>query len=255
MMPYRFSTLFAFLLVVFARPVLAQDADALVNETIEALGGIENIMAIETMKISGTVEMPSMDQEMEIRMERKRPMKTRSEVYVPSVGATITSAYDGETAWMINTMSGGGATEVTGPQAEQVMRNSEFDSPLIGYEQKGMTVEYAGEETVDGASTKKIKLTRPDSSVTTFFVDDETKLVTRMETEGQNPMTTQPATVVTTLTDYRDVGGYMMPFKMSVSVDDTEFQVITFDGVTVNQPIPDTRFAMPTAESKTGGNW
>ena len=238
-------------------PAHAQDdpaADALIDEMVEALGGVDTIMAIETMKVTGTVEMPSVNQEMDISIEKKRPNMTRSEVYVPSMGATITSAYDGETAWMVNPMSGGSATAVTGPQADQIKQNAEFDTPLIGYKEKGMTVEYLGEETMDGTAAKKVKLLRPDSSATVFFIDNKTKLATRMETEGQNPMTNQPATVATTLSDYRDVGGYMMPHKLTVSVDGSEFQVITFDNVTVNQPIPDTRFQMPTGET-SGDNW
>ena len=69
-----------------------------------------------------------------------------------------------------------------------------------------------------------------------------------MDGEGTDPMSGGRVKVQTYITDYRDVEGVRVPFAMEMLTNGRPFQTVTFETVTVNEPVADSLFAMPAYE-------
>ncbi len=216
----------------------------LIERYLAALGGLETLRSIESIQLTGEVEMPSVGMTMPITITNKRPAMSHVRVEIPAMGAEVIQAYDGETAWENNPM-GGGLQEMTGDQARNMKEQADLDGFLVDYEAKGYAVHYVGEEEVNGSNTKKLRVMRPDSSEVFVFLDAESFLQVKMEAEGANPMTGAKAKVETFMSDFREVDGMMVPFAMKVVMDGQVFQVITFKEVKTNVEVDDLIFMYP----------
>ena len=134
-------------LMVAAGPIQAMDADELIAKNIEATGGKEKIESIQSAKIIGKFMTQGM--EFPFSMTQKRPNLLRIEA--EAMGMTIVQAFDGTAGWSINPMMGS-----TDPQPMGDFENKSFemqadmDGGLMNYADKGYTVEYLGEEDVEG---------------------------------------------------------------------------------------------------------
>ncbi len=215
----------------------------LIESHIAALGGLEVIRSVESMQLTGEVEMPSVGMTMPMTITNKRPSKLHVRVEVPAMGAEVINAYDGETAWEINPQ--GVTQKMAGEQARDLKELADMDGFLVDYEAKGYAVHYVGEEEVNGSNTKKLRVMRPDSSEMFVFLDAESFLQVKIEAEGTNPMTGARAKKETFLMDYRDVDGMMIPFEMKVLMDGQVFQNITIKEVKTNVEVDDTIFMYP----------
>ncbi len=216
----------------------------LIESHIAAQGGLEVIRSVESMQMTGEFEMPSFGMTMPMTITLKRPSKVHVRVDVAAMGAEVINAYDGETAWENNPMQGG-IQKMADEQARDMKERADMDGLLVDYEAKGYVVHYVGEEEVNGSNTKKLRVMRPDSSEIIVFLDAESFLRVKTETEGTNPMTGARAKTETFMMDYRDVDGMMIPFEMKVVMDGQAFQNITFKEVKINVEVDDTIFLYP----------
>ena len=216
----------------------------LVDKSIEAQGGLEALQAIQSLKMTGSAALMGMD--LGLVFYQKRPNKLRVEVDVSAMGMEIVSGYDGETAWTINPMAGGGVQTVTGDEARSLRMQADIDGPLVGYEAKGTTLEYVGEEEIRGAAAHKLKVTTADAIEMFIYMDAASYLIIKQEAEGTNPTTGGKTTQNSYLTDYREVSGVLMPYRMEVVFGNNELtQDVTFTTIEVNQELDDALFAKP----------
>jgi outer membrane lipoprotein-sorting protein len=140
-------------------------------------------------------------------------------------------------------MMGSEAQEVTGPQAAATRDQAEFDSPLLDYRARGTRVELVGTEPGDSGSLYHLKLTTKNGLVEQFYLDSETAL--ERKTSVTLDQAGRQVTVVSELSDYREVDGLKIPFRVKQSIDGTPFTELTIDKVEVNVPIDDDIFRMP----------
>ena len=211
-------------------------------KNIEASGGLEAITAIQSIKMSGGVAVMGMD--LELTIYQKRPGKVRSEVNIPSMGMQIINAYDGETAWSINPMAGSGAQKVTGDQARGIIEQADMDGIFVGYEEKGISLEYLGEEEVRGKNTHKMRAVRADGTENVVYLDADTFLIAKTEGEGIDPTSGSKTSVETYTSDYRAVAGVQMPHALEIIMAGTN-QDVTITAIEANLEVDDAIFVMP----------
>lgn len=216
----------------------------IVDQHVAAIGGRETLRSVESLQMTGQVEMPSVGMTMPLTITQKRPSKVHVRVDVAAMGAEVVNAYDGETAWQSNPMQGG-TQKMTGEQARTIKEQADIDGFLVDYAAKGYGLEYVGAVEVKGAPAEKLQVTRPDSSQFFVFLDAASFLQVKVEAEGTNPMTGAKAKVETYMGDYRDVGGVQMPFELEVVIGGQPFQTITMSDVKLNVEVDDTIFAYP----------
>lgn len=232
------------LTVAFAPASHAQTIDEILAKHYEAQGGLARLQKIQTMRMSGKMTVgPGM--EAPITLEKKRPGMMRLDFTFS--GMTGTQAYDGTQGWQVMPFMGKKDPEALSPEdAKEVEQQADFDGPLVDWKAKGHAVELLGKESVEGADTWKIKLTRKSGQVEFYYIDTETFLILR-ETAKRTMRGTE-IDGESLFSDYKEVDGVMFPFSMtSGAVGSPQKQSMSFDKIEVDPAIDASRFRMPAA--------
>jgi outer membrane lipoprotein-sorting protein len=235
--------LIVFLLIFPAMSNMAQDADEIISNYLENTGGLDAWKELKTMKIKASFDQGGM--QLNAVIYRKEPDKSRTEIIVQ--GKTIVQAYDGQTGWLINPMTGSEDPQKMPAEMEEAMKDEKFESELIDYKEKGNTVELEGTEEVEGTETYKIKLTKKNGDVEYYFFDTE-YFVPIMERRAikVGPMKGQESE--TYISDYQEVDGLMLPFYIEVKANGQSMQKLTIEEYAMNEDLDDSLFNYPGEE-------
>ena len=229
------------LALLAAAPSFAQtpSADDLVAKNLAARGGQEKLQSLNTMKITGDVSFQGMD--MPMTLLTKRPNKMRQELTMQ--GQAMVQAFDGATVWVSNPMLGPGAQPIEGAQADALKTQALFDGPLVGYKERGDTLEVVGQAEVDGAKAWKLKLSRKDGRAMYILLDAETGLERQWSmTMEQNGLSMELDTIIG---DYQPVDGIQVARSMRTMMDGKPMGTVKITSVEHNVPIDDAVFVMP----------
>ena len=217
-------------------------AEELVAKNIQARGGLEKIKAVQSMRLTGTMRLG--EESLPTKLEIKRPAKTRWEFTLE--GQTAVQAYDGKTAWM--TMPFAGITEpqpMSASETADIELQADIDGPLVDAAAKGITIELAGRETIEGGlDAWRLTIKRKSGDTRDLYLDAKTYLqilaVTRRSVDGRD------VEIHSRIGDYRDVSGLMLPHSFEASAAGVpEVQSLKFEKIELNVPIDDSRFTMP----------
>ncbi len=223
-----------------------ETVDEVIAKNLEAKGGEEAWLAVETARMVGKMVMGGGAMEAPFTAEFKRPNKVRVEFVMQ--GMTAVQAYDGEVGWAIMPFLGKDKPEeMAEDQLKDIKEMAEFDGMLLNYKEKGHSVELLGTEEVDGTEAYKLQVTKASGDVVTLYLDAEYyvefKSVEKRDVQG-NEME-----IATVIGDYKEVDGLMFAHSMEVAMGGVPAaQVITFDSVELGIELPDDRFAMPQVE-------
>ena len=225
-----------------AAPAAAQTptADELVAKYLAARGGQDKIKAVNTARIAGNLSTQGMD--MALSVTTKRPNKMRQEIAMQ--GQKMIQAFDGVTVWGVNPMTGDTTPKtLDGPQADLIRTQSLFDGPLVGYKERGDTLEVVGPATVEGAKAWNLKLTRKDGKSMNIMLDAETGLERQWTTTmDQGGMTLE---IQTLMGDYQATDGLQVARSMKTMMGGQQVATLSFTSVEFNVPVDDAEFAMP----------
>ena len=233
---------------------MAMGLDEVIAKHIEARGGEQAWEAIQTMKMTGSYT--AFSQVSDFTLYRQRDHK----YLLDSLhnGKTVIVGYDDQTLWWDNHWIKPGARPVMGEaDVQALVRDVDFASPLFDYAERGFELEMLGETEFEGMPAIGIKLTRPDESVETWYLDPETYLEFARESPGSDFGTPMPAT--TFYDDFREVGGIKVPYLVETQWY-TRDRVMRVDKVELNVEIEDAMFAMPAPPgmgplTAMAGNW
>jgi len=234
--------------VLAAIPSLADDLtiEEIIASNLEAKGGEEAWKALETGKMTGTMQMgggAAGAMEMPFTVEFKKPHRIRLEFTMQ--GMTAVQAFDGEIGWAILPFLGKTeAEEMAEDQVKQLKNQADFEGSLVDYKEKGHTVELIGQEEVDGTPAYKLKVTRADGDVDYLYLDEEYFVEFKMESTRE--VQGNEVTISTVLGDYKEVDGLLFAHSMEMAFGGGEAQqVITIEKIELGIDIPDEKFAMP----------
>lgn len=228
--------------LLLAPVVQAQTLDEVLAKHYEAMGGLDKIKTLNSLRITGTVAVgPGMDAP--FTMERKRPGMSRMEFTLQ--GMTGIQAFDGEKTWSVMPFMGKKDPEVgSDEENKNAQDDADFDGTLVDWKAKGHVVELVGKESVEGADTFKLKVTKKNGNVEYQFLDAETYLLVKQEGKVKRRGTELDGE--TTFSDYKDVDGFMQPFSMESGAKGMpQKQRMTFTKIELNVPIENSRFAFP----------
>jgi outer membrane lipoprotein-sorting protein len=209
--------------------------DQLVAKNLQAKGGLEKMRAVQTIKETSRMVIQGMDATLTVYL--RRPNQLRQEIVVS--GKTIINAFDGTTAWLINPLTGSSdPTVVSGPMADVIKEQSDFDGPLVDYKTKGYKIELVGSETLNGKPVQHLKVTR-NQQVQHLYLDNVTGLEVKIVSESEVGQIEQE------LSDYRDVEGVKLPFSVRTVSNGTQMGQMTVESVQLNVKLDDALFKMP----------
>ncbi len=239
--------------LVLAAPLGAQStrtptADEIIARFIKTVGGAEKIQSIRTLRRVGKFTGDDGFEAVVIE-ESSRPNKVREEFSIQ--GMTGVNAYDGANGWKIDPFGGKKDPEsLSEEEMRSIVEDSDFDEPLINYQQKGNKVELVGMDQIEGTDVYKLKVTLKSGDTRYYYMDTDSYVPIKYETKRIIRGT--PQETETTLGDYKQVGGWFLPFSLETRQKGSSgSQKISFDKIEFNVPIDSTRYSRP--KPPTGG--
>jgi len=243
------ATSAALLLASFAL-AQAETADELVAKNLAARGGADKLAAIRSYVAKGEMRFPGDFRLAYTETRMRLDAKTGAVRIEASLqGLTVIQAYDGQNGWRVNPFEGRKDAERMGAdEARALADEALIDGALLAARAKGSTVDYLGREDVDGTDAYKLRVTEPDGTVLTYYLDPdvflEIKLIERRTVRGAEQETEYQ------FGDYERVAGVYFPFSIASgpkNSPDSDKQVITIASADANVEVGAALFAMPAA--------
>lgn len=237
--------LLAALGIALALPVAAQTTDEIVAKVLAARGGLEKAKAVQSQRITGTIYF-NPELYGPFVAEFKRPGKMHNELTIQN--RTVVRTFNGKDAgWVINPFVGKNSPEpLSADDLKDVRNESDFDGPLVDAKVKGIAIELAGTEKVEGKDAYILKVTHKDGQVSSYSFDAKTFLLVKWS--GIDNTNGQAVTRETFFHDYRDVGGLKFAFELVSDNPEAEVtQRIIVDKIELDPQIDDSRFEKPPA--------
>jgi len=220
----------------------AQTVDEIIAKNIQARGGMDKLKSVKSIRTTATMTMgPGM--EAPGVMVQKRPEMARLEFTIQ--GLTAVQAYDGSKAWQIMPFMGKKDPELmSADETKEMEETADLDGPLVDYKAKGNTVELLGKEKVEGTDAYKIKVTLKNGDVQTMYIDADSFLEIKEETQRMVRGTERD--FESSIGDYKEVDGIIFPFAVESGIKGTDQkQKITISKIELNVPADDSIFKMP----------
>lgn len=220
----------AFLLLLATATAGAEtpSLEQVLTRHVAALGGAEALAGVESVELSGTYV--AFSEEGTFTLRRARPSLYRFDYQM--LGADITEAYDGETAWKVHPLMDVSDPAPMNPDEKTaLLGDAEMFGPLASAAERGHRLTLKGLSDFDGTPAYEVHVRRADGGEETWFLDATTYLPV-----GRLSPTTdwgQPHPQKTFFDDWREVGGVKLPHYV-----ESEFfirhRVLTVDRVVVN---------------------
>lgn len=218
----------------------AQNVDEILNNYFENTGGVDNYRNLKTLQVKAVMDQGQM--QLNMKMIQKRGDKLRAEIDIQ--GKTIVQGYNGEVGWFINPMMGSETPQKMPAEMLEEMEQEKFESEFLDYKDKGHTVELEGKEEIEGTETYKIKLTKENGDVEYYFFDTE-YFVPIMQRAFVKSGPAKGQETETYISDYQEVGEFMMPFFIDTRMNGQSIMKMTIEGYTLNEEVDDSIFEMP----------
>ena len=223
----------------------AQSADEILSKYFQAVGGLDKITSIKTMKTFGRSPTPYGD--VMFTIYQKAPNLYRMEVDVSGT-IMIPQAFDGSTAWALNPFGESpNAQKLPEDQALQVADYAELEWAFVNYANKGHSVSLEGKEQIDGLLCYKIKLVKnqfneKEEIVEYHFFDIKSNVPILSRTISASGPTKGQETD-TYISDYQELdNGLIQPFYFETKVDGEKSQSISIISIETNVEISDEIF-------------
>lgn len=236
-----FTVLLFSMMMTFA---WSQTVDEIIGKYFESAGGMQKIKDMKSLKMNGAVITPQGDIAIEICQKAPNKMIMTMEI----MGQKMVQAYDGQTAWMLNPLSGDTKPQkLPDEQAGSIKEDAELEDPFIDYAKKGHEVTYEGTGDVDGVKCYILKLTKNKGqgdaeNVSSYYLDSDTYLPLLLKQKtNAGPMGMVDVDVI--MSDYREAGdGLIMPFSIEQKMGGQTGMTFKFNTIEINQEIADDIF-------------
>ena len=231
----------AAVLLALGSTAMAQTVDDVVRRYLEARGGIANLRSVQSLRLTGLMDLPGVSAP--FVLELARPGRMRTEFTVE--GQKGVRAWDGRTAWEQLPLPGERPRPMSPEDAAEARAQADVDfSPLVDAAAKGYTIELIGRDRLPGGDTWKLVVRGNDIPPRTLHLDAKTHLV--VQTVDRRDVDGRQVEFVTEVGDYRTVNGLVFPHRIDVGPKGSpERQRLVIQRIEINPPLDAARFAMP----------
>lgn len=227
-------------LILVAATIQAQtpSVDEIIANHAKAIGGLEALNKVTSMKSSGNVAMRGMDFPMTSQIVYKKGVRIDIEV----MGQSVIKAYSNGKGWEINPFAGKPtATELTGEDLIDMKEQINPVDKLIDYKNLGHTVVLVGEETFEGIKGWIIKFTNKESGKeTSYFISASDYML--VKSTSKKSIMGQEVEAQTVYSNIKEFGGLKFPTLISVTLDGTPFQEVSIGNIELNVQIDEKIF-------------
>ncbi|MFA6287391.1 MAG: hypothetical protein WC661_08390 [Opitutaceae bacterium] len=222
----------------------ADFADDLARIHMEAIGGKKSLLELKALRATGVTKI--LGEELSFVMWAARPNLIRTET--TSKGRVLTQGYDGvNPPWMVDSKAG--VVREMGAVAARVFEaDVEFDDPLVLRGARKISMDYAGEAEIDGKPVFKLLVTENFTVTFTLYLDRSTYFIIRRDMI--KPGSRGPETVVTEYSDFSQLNGVMLPYRIVQKVDGQVRYETIMAHIDANPPIMPGLFSRPVITVK-----
>lgn len=221
-------------------------AAQIVEKNVQARGGLKAWQDINTMVWVGHISSQHASvRNLPFVIEMKRPDKTRFEIMAG--GQVAIRIYDGTQGWDLRPGRNGVPNVHSYTKYEvRYARDAEgIGGPLVDYAAKGVSVELAGVEELNGRKAYRLTVKLPTGTIRHMWIDAKNFLTLKYEREARNEFG-MTGKVSVYYSDYRSIHRIKLPLKIETGTDKSQFRdVMVIDRVVVNPRLPDWVFSKP----------
>jgi len=190
--------------------------EELIKKHVAALGGLDALNVIRTMRFNGRMVEPKFTLE-DFNVIRMKP--NFQKVWMPFGEGFFAEGFDGVDAWEKPVADEHGH-RVEGAPAEALRHAMELPGvmrPLPEFVARGNSLELVGTQEVEGRAVYLLKATLTDGFEKAYYMDAETYLITRSRDKRAFHPTFDPTEnhIETVMSDFREVDGVMIAFRES----------------------------------------
>jgi hypothetical protein len=234
-------------LTVLSAGAQEPDVDEIARRYVEARGGLEAIRAIETLVYDGGLyREEGTEGSGDAFMAFARPYLRV--VGNPESPGGFMEGYDGAAwEWFADP---GIVIRTVGAASGAARRGADFEGGLVGWREKGSTVELAGTEPVGGRKAYRLILTTRDGFARELFVDAESWLIVAERRSAPFHAFGDPVTSEARIGDYRPVAGVLIPHRFVETVIATgrPLTSMQWSRIEANRELPRSWFSPPAFE-------
>jgi len=222
---------FLFTFLIFPALAFSQNVEDILHKHAEAMGGLERWQSLKSYRqvfgkqngshLTMTCRMPD-----EITLDFQKGDQQS------------TKGYDGEHGYLVKN----GQYEPMRPgEAIEMAEEPHFYSDLMMAPVHGQEVALMGEEEVDGISCYKLKLKKSSKDEQLYWLNQSTYLIEQTG-EYSEDSAHDGIYYKTRLSDYREVDGYVFPFRQSLIPSNRPPIVSVTSSLEVNFSLPEDHF-------------
>jgi len=220
-------------------------ADQIVERNVAARGGAEAWRNIEKMAWTGHIESVSSSAPIPFLMLFKRPETTRFEVIAQ--GQHSARIFDGSKGWKLKPSSAG-IPEVKDYTTEEVRFARDaagLDGPLMEYRTKGVGIERAGRNVIEGHSALGLRVTLPSGQVQLHWIDASSFLELRYDRPTRDSAG-RSGTVSVYYRDYQTLQGLTLPMTIETTgAPGQPSDKMVIERIALNPELDPAQFADP----------
>jgi len=214
------------------------EAKALMEKYLAAIGGAERLKQVKSRQITLNMEIPALGMKGRVQIYQMPPAMAYAETELAQVGKVLQGS-DGETVWESSVIMG--TRILKGAEKAAFLRGMRFNADY-DYEDLFKSMKTIGVEDIAKRPAYVVELVTADGAKETRMFDKETGLLVAMRSSTMSQMGEIQSE--TLFSDYREVGGIKMPFKMVVKAMQNEM-VTTIEKAELDVPIAPERFSLP----------
>jgi hypothetical protein len=205
-------------------------APQIIAKNLAARGGAAQFAAARTLHFTGHLDLaPGQSARLEVWLATA-PKRIRIEVNLPA--GKLVQGFDGTTAWQI-APGESASTVLTGAAANQVIDQAVNFIDLMADREAKAEVTGAGQ--LEGHDYDQVRFTLPSGDAFTQYIDTHTWLAFHEDYPGG----------VEEMSDYRAVGGLLLPFRYVSGPAGQRGTPLTRDTSMLNEPMAARLFQKP----------
>ena len=220
----------------------ARVIESLVAKNIEARGGADNWAALDTLRLSGQMDI-GQGMHVPYIMEQKRPGKMCIEFEFS--GAAATQCVDGDSGWKRLPFRGSNVPEeMTEEELREMAVAADIDGLLFNAVERGYKIALLGEEQLGDRVAVKLQVTTRNGAIRWLYIDKQSGLDIKLEM--QRIRAGKGRLVETYYYDWQETDGLLIPRRQETLTEGSnETHFLTVDGVDSNPQLEDSRFEKP----------
>ena len=171
--------IFGLVLVQFAQ---GQTVDDIISKHLGAMGGRQKIITLNSAFMTGTFTAMGATAPINITTTKKHMIGSR--IDIDADGVNNYQVITPNNGWIFTPIQGDKEPRLLADDQVKVLQvQLDLHGPFINYNEKGIKIEMAGKDSVDGALCYKLKVTSPNTNAMIYFINSQSDLIVKTSTK------------------------------------------------------------------------